>query len=80
MLKQLTDAVIQDKQIAETQKQEALQVVTEIAKQAKAEPKERSLGTLKAVVAGLHAVVSGSNDLLTLWDKGVPLVKHFFGI
>jgi di/tripeptidase len=79
-LKELSDAVIKNERIQDSQKEEALQVITEIAKQAEAKPEARSLGTLKAMVVGLHAAVGVSNDLAALWDKYAPAIKHFFGI
>jgi hypothetical protein len=79
-LKELSEALIKNGQIGDSQKEEALQVISEIAKQAEARPEARSLGTLKAMVVGLHSAVSVSSDLAILWDRYAPALKHFFGI
>jgi hypothetical protein len=79
-LKDLTDAVLQNNQIQEAQKREVLEVIEDIAKQAEAKPELRSLGKLKAMVAGLHTLVGASSDLSTLWVKYSPAIKHFFNI
>jgi len=79
-LKELSEAVLQNREIQDAQKQEALQVITNIAKQAEAKPGERSVGTLKAMIAGLPAIIGVAADVITLWDKYAPLIRHFFGI
>ena len=80
VLKELSEAVLQNPQIPEAQKQEALQVITDIAKQAEAKPEARSIGTLKAMIAGLPSVIGMAADFTTLWDKCAPVIRHFFGI
>jgi hypothetical protein len=79
-LKEMSEAILKNQQIQEDHKQEALQVIGEIAKQAETKPDSRNLGILKALVTGLHAIVGASNDLNTLWDKCIPAIKHFFHI
>lgn len=80
VLKQFTHAVIEDKKIREEEKRETLEVVEDIAKEAKAKPESRSLAKLKVMVAGLHALVGTSNDLSELWSTYSPAVRHFFKI
>jgi len=79
-LKELSEAVLRSQQIEDSQRQEALQVITAIAEQAEAKPEARSIGTLKALLAGLPTVIGLAADLTTLWDKYVPLIRQFFGI
>jgi hypothetical protein len=80
VLKELSEAVLHNQQIPDSQKQEALQVITDIVKQAEAKPGARSLGTLKAMLAGLPSVVGMAADLTALWEKCAPVIRHFFGI
>ena len=77
-LKELTDAVVQNKQLREAEKQETLEVIEEITKQAQSKPESRSLGKIKALVAGLHSLVAASADLTALWTQYAPVIKHFF--
>jgi hypothetical protein len=77
-LKDLTDAVASNKQLQETEKQETLEVIEEITKQARSKPESRSLGKIKALVAGLHTLVAASTDLSALWTQYAPVIKHFF--
>lgn len=80
VLKELSEAVLLSRQIQDAQKDEALQVMTNIAKQAEAKPELRSLGTLKALIAGFPALIGMAADITTLWDKYAPIIKHFFSI
>ena len=77
-LKDLTAAVVRDKQLQEADKQETLEVIEEITKQAQSKPESRSAGKIKALVAGLHTLVVASGDLSTLWTRYAPVVTHFF--
>jgi hypothetical protein len=73
----LTDAVVRNTQLQEAEKREALEVIEEITKQAQSTPESRSLGKIKALVAGLHTLVAASADLSTLWSQYAPVIKHF---
>ncbi len=80
VLKELSEAVLHNPQIPDSQKQEALQVITDIVRQAEAKPEARSVGTLKAMLAGLPSVIGMAADLTALWEKCAPVIRHFFGI
>lgn len=77
-LKGLTDAVVKNTQFQEDEKQETLEVIEEITKQAESKPELRSLGKIKALIAGLHSLVAANADLTALWTQYAPVVKHFF--
>jgi hypothetical protein len=79
-IKELSDAVVRSSAMQDIQKQEALQVITDLARQAEAKPELRSKGTVKAIVAGLPALIGLAADVTALWDKYVPLIRAFFGI
>ncbi len=78
-LRQLTDAVEHNTQLQETEKRDTLEVVEEIAKQAQGKPEARSAGKLKALISGLPALLNASKELLELWDKLSPSIRHYFG-
>lgn len=79
-LRELTDAVARDANYKEHKKQDALEVIEAIAKQAETKTQARSNGTIKAMVSGLPHLLSASKDILDLWDRCWPAIKHHFGM
>jgi hypothetical protein len=79
-IKELSEAVMRSSAIQDPQKQEALQVIADIATQAETQPEARSKGTLKALIAGFPMVLGLAADVTTLWDKCSPIIRAFFGI
>lgn len=79
-IKELSEAVVRSSAMQDVQKQEVLQAIADLAKQAEAKPESRSKGTVKAIVAGLPALIGLAADVTTLWDKYVPIIRAFFGI
>ena len=80
VLKEITEAVVADAILQDSQKREAVQALSDVAKQAQLNPTERSTGTLKAIFSWLPSIISASADLTVLWDKVAPTVKTFFGL
>jgi hypothetical protein len=79
-IKELSEAVMRTTAIQDQRKQEVLQVITDIAVQAETKPEARSIGTLRALVAGFPVLVGVAADVTALWDKYSPLIRTFFGI
>lgn len=79
-IRELSEAVMRSTAIKDHQKQEALQVIADIAKQAEVKPEERSSGTVKALIAGFPVIIGLAADVTTLWDKYTPIIRAFFGI
>ncbi len=79
-IRELSEAVVRSSAIKNHQKQEALQVIADIAKQAEAKPEARSSGTVKAMIAGFPAIIGLAADVTTLWDRYAPVIRAFFGI
>ena len=79
-IKELSEAVIRSSAIRDDQKQEALEVIAGIAKQAEIKPEHRSKGTIRALISGLPAVIGLTADLTALWDKYAPVLRAYFGI
>jgi hypothetical protein len=79
-IRELSEAIQRSSAIKDHQKQEALQVIAEIAKQAETKPEARSSGIVRALIVGFPLVIGVAADVTTLWDKYVPLIRAFFGI
>jgi hypothetical protein len=76
----LSEMVASAQALQRSQKEEALQVLAEIAKQAETRPESRSKVTLKALVAHFPTIVATAADLTALWTHYVPLISKFFGL
>jgi len=79
-IRELGEAIVRSGAMQDHQKQEALQVIADIAKQAESKLEGRSSGTLKALIAGFPAIIGLAADVTTLWDKYAPVIRAFFGI
>jgi hypothetical protein len=79
-IRELSNAVMCSTAIQDQQKQEALQVIADIVKQAETKPEARSNGTVKALIAGFPAIIGLAADVSTLWDNYAPIIRAFFGI
>jgi hypothetical protein len=79
-IRELSEAIQRSSAIKDHQKQEALQAIAEIAKQAETKPEARSTGTLRALMVGFPSLIAFAADVTTLWDKFGPLIRSYFGI
>jgi hypothetical protein len=79
-LKELTEAVVSQEDLPNSEKQEVVQALSMIAEQAVKKPEERSKVTLKALVAWIPAAVSAAKGLSDLWDKFGPIIHAHLGI
>lgn len=79
-IKQVSDLIAQTQAIQESEKQQALQVISELVNQAGLKPEDRSTGTIKALVSGLLSMVGTAADVTTLWIAYSPTIRAFFGI
>lgn len=79
-IRELSEAILRSNAMQDSQKEEALQVVSDLAKQAEFKPEARSKGTVKALVAGLPHLIGLAADVTVLWDKYAPIIRAFFGI
>jgi hypothetical protein len=78
-IRELSEAVIRSS-MQDIQKQEALQVIADLAKQAEEKPEARSMGSVKALIAGLPGMIGFAADVTVLWDKYAHIIRAFFGI
>jgi hypothetical protein len=74
-IKQLTEAVVADRQLNDEQKHEAVEALSVLASDAKS---GKVTVTTKALVSWLPTVVGLSADLMTVWDKVGPALLAFF--
>jgi hypothetical protein len=79
-LKELTEAVVSQQALSDTQKREVVQALSTVAEEAPKKPEERSTGTLKAIMAYIPTAISSASQLTTLWEKLGPTIKGYLGI
>jgi len=79
-IKQVSDLIAQSPSIQESEKQQALQVISELVNQAGLKPQDRSTGTIKALVTGFGSMIGAAADVTTLWIVYSPIIRTFFGI
>jgi hypothetical protein len=78
--KELSDAIVRSNAMQNPQKQEALEAIADLAKQAEAKPESRAKGTIKAILLGLPVLIGLAADVTTLWDKYSPIIRAFFSV
>ena len=75
-LKVLTEAIIASTVITAAQKQEAVELLNEVADDAAKPPQQRrARSAMKTIAAGLGQVLSHAADLYTLWTAIEPHLK-----
>jgi hypothetical protein len=71
-LRQFTQAIVDDKELAEQEKQDVVDQLAFLTDQVRTKPAERKKGVIGAVVSGIGTAVSASNGLVTLWQHLQP--------
>jgi hypothetical protein len=79
-IKQVSDLIAQSSAISDPDKQQALQVISELVNQAGLKPEDRSTGTVKALVTGFASMIGTAADVTTLWLAYSHLIRTFFAI
>lgn len=79
-VEQLTQAVVSEAALQQTQKQEVVEAIATLSEEAAKKPAERSKGTMKALVAWLPTAIAAADNLATLWGKLGPGIKAYLGI
>lgn len=77
-LSKLLNAVSNDPDLSESQKQEALDLVGTIADQAKLPIEQRKPGTLRAALSYLPTVLSSAASSIKIWEAVGPHLTRFF--
>jgi hypothetical protein len=80
VLKELTEAVVSQKDLPDPEKQEVVQALSTIAEQATKKPEQRSKVTLKALVSWIPTAISAAKGLSDLWDKFGPIIQAHLGL
>ncbi len=78
-VKELTQALVDSKEIEESTRKEIAEQLEFLVAQATAEPKNRSIGVVKGVLAGIRDSISVAAGLITIWDKVEPLIRAALG-
>lgn len=78
-VKELTQAVLDDKQITDDLKKEIAEQLEFLVAEAIADKEKRRVGVIKGVMAQISKAISTSAALLTIWDKVEPLFRASFG-
>jgi hypothetical protein len=79
-LKELTESVLQHKDISEAQRQEIIENLAFISEQAERPGSKRKYGLLRSVLTGMKHTIGVASDLAQLWTKFEPILRHFFGL
>ena len=78
-VKELTQAVLDDKQITDDLKKEIAEQLEFLVAEAIADKGKRRVAVIKGVMAQISKAISTSAALLTIWDKVEPLLRASFG-
>jgi len=78
-VKELTQAVLDDKQITNDLKKEIAEQLEFLVAEAIADKEKHRVGVIKGVMAQISKAISTSAALLTIWDKVAPLFRATFG-
>ena len=78
-LKQLTEGIVNSKELNDQQKKEALEAISFVGKQGEEPPEKRQTGVLKSMLEGIPKLVTAGTSLVTLWHTVGPYVTAFFG-
>jgi hypothetical protein len=68
-IKQLTEAVISESAIADSDKREVVQVLSTVAEEGAKEPEKRAMGTVKAAMVWVPIAISAALNLVKLWPS-----------
>ncbi len=78
-VKELTQAVLDDKQITDDLKKEVAEQLEFLVAEAVADKEKRRVGVIKGVMVQIGKAISTSATLLTIWDKVEPFFRTTFG-
>jgi hypothetical protein len=68
-IKELTEAIVSQKDLKDDEKRETVQALSTVAVEAQKKPAERSTGTLKAIIPYIPAALASISQLESLWEK-----------
>ena len=80
-LKRITDFVTQNQEMASDQREELLDLLTDLSEQATLEPEKRmKMPSLRALVNGVVIGLGAAGSSADIWSTWGPAIKGFFGI
>lgn len=80
VVKELTEAIVESNELNEAMKNDIAEQLEYLVAQATTESKNRPMGIIKSILAGIRDPIAISAGLLTIWDKAEPLFHAAFGI
>jgi hypothetical protein len=79
-LKELTEAVVNSRELTDPQKKEVLDELSFVGKQAEEPNEKRQIGVLKPVLEAIPKILSSASSLVTLWHTFGSHITAFFGM
>jgi hypothetical protein len=79
-LKQLTEAILQDKTLDQATKHEMVEQVAYLSEQAIAAAKDRKPSVIKATLGALAQAAGTVTAIATAWNAAEPILKSVFGL
>jgi len=76
-LKELTEAIVNDPDLSDEQKEGAVGQMKELTEQARLDAASRNRGVLDAILGYLPTVIKLSKKCAELWDNYEPLIRQF---
>ena len=80
VIKELVESIGTDAKLSDTAKREAIENVELLAAAAAQPPDKRSLGPIKAVLAGMGGLLGAGSSVVTIWQAAEPVLHAHFGI
>ena len=77
---ELIEAVSKSQELASSQREEALEQLQELQKQASLPSEKRSKGIVKALLVGLAQTLSAAGGAAKVWETWGSNIRQFFGI
>jgi len=79
-LSQLTQAVVDNREVSDQRRQEILEILSTIGTESQKPTASRAVGVVRALAMELATLFSGLAGLSDLWNTYRPAITSFFGI
>ncbi len=80
-LVRISEAVAESEELSQNQRQEALEQLAELSRQATLAPEERSAtGVLRALSVGIATTLGAAGGLAEVWSTWGTAIEAFFGL
>jgi hypothetical protein len=79
-MKTVTEGVINDPELTDAQKKDALEVLELLGSEAQQPPEKRKQGVLRSVLESMPKLLTSASALVNLWHTFGPHITGFFGL